>query len=80
MLSDNSINGLFIRISTPAGNALRAMTVSGRWDDTDVVHVVSENLVIQGTAGGPQQNTSRAPHIENVLVSPLDGGRLASGE
>lgn len=80
MLSDNSINGLFIRISTPAGNALRAMTVSGRWDDTDVVHVVSENLVIQGTAGGPQQNTSRAPQIDNVLVSPRDGGRLASGE
>ena len=60
-LQNNSINGLFIRISTPAGNDLRPMTVSGRWNDTDIVHVVSENLVIQGTPGGPMQNGSRAP-------------------
>ncbi len=28
------------------------MTVSGRFDDTDVVHVVAENLIIQGSPGG----------------------------
>jgi hypothetical protein len=76
---NNSINGLFIRISTPAGNDLRPMTVSGRWDDTDIVHVVSENLVIQGTPGGPQQNASRSPDVSNVVVLPADGGALGSG-
>ena len=29
------------------------MTVTGRWDDTGIVHVVSENLVIAGAPGGP---------------------------
>ena len=53
-LLDNTINGLFVSISTPAGNQLRPMTVSGRMDDTDVVHVISENLEIQGTPGGPR--------------------------
>ncbi len=79
-LTNNSLNGLFIRIATPAGNNLRPMTVSGRWDDTDIVHVVSENLVIQGTPGGPIQNASRAPDISAVLVSPSAGGSLGSGD
>ncbi|MEX0938829.1 MAG: NF038122 family metalloprotease [Pirellulales bacterium] len=51
--NNNSINGLFVRIATPSGNQLRRMTVSGRWDDTDIVHVVAENLQIAGTPGGP---------------------------
>ncbi len=78
-LQSNSINGLFIRISTPAGNDLRPMTVSGRWDDTDIVHVVAENLVIEGTTGGPVQDNSRAPDVTNVVVSPGSGGALGSG-
>ncbi len=52
---DNSLNALFVRLQTPAGSQLEEMTVSGRWDDTDVVHVLAENLRIQGNPGGPIQ-------------------------
>ncbi|MCA9168318.1 MAG: pre-peptidase C-terminal domain-containing protein, partial [Planctomycetales bacterium] len=79
-LTNNSINGLFVKISTPAGNDLRPMTVSGRWDDTDIVHVVSETLVVQGTTGGPLQRSSRAPSITRVTVAPDEGGSLISGD
>ncbi len=78
-LKNNSINGLFVRIQTPAGEDLKPMTVSGRWDDRDIVHVVSENLVVQGTAGGPQQTASRVPDVTRVGVAPQAGGDLASG-
>ena len=54
-LVDNTLNALFVRVETPAGQSLKPLTVSGRWDDTDVVHVVSDNLRIQGTPGGPRR-------------------------
>ena len=57
---DNSINGLFVRLTIPAGSQLEEMTVSGRWDDADVVHVLAENLRIPGNPGGPVQ-TLAAP-------------------
>ncbi|MCH2122782.1 MAG: tandem-95 repeat protein, partial [Pirellulaceae bacterium] len=52
-LSNNAVNGLMIKIETPAGNELRELTVAGRWDDHDIVHYLPENLVISGTPGGP---------------------------
>ena len=79
VLTDNTINGLFIRIATPAGNDLRPMTVPGRWDDVDVVHVVSENLVIEGNPGGPLQNATLAPVVDEVTTTPLAEGNLNSG-
>lgn len=75
---DNSINGLFIRVSTPTGNQLQEMTVSGKWDDTDIVHVVSENLRIRGNPGGPLQ-TLEAPHINLVQVQTKPGGTIPEG-
>ena len=65
-LIDNSVNGLFIRVRTPAGNDLQKLTVAGRWDDADIVHVVGENLVIDGTPGGPILESTVPP---TVLVS-----------
>ncbi len=53
---DNSINGIFVRVKTDAGNAMDELQVSARWDDLDIVHVVLENLVINGTPGGPLQD------------------------
>ncbi|MFV2068448.1 MAG: DVUA0089 family protein, partial [Pirellulales bacterium] len=70
-LVQNTINGLFVRIDTPAGNDLEKMTVAGRWDDTDIVHVVKENLIIEGTPGGPT-----LPLFLVDLVARLDA-RLA---
>ena len=65
-VTDNSINGMFIRQRTPAGGELQKLTVSGRWDDSDIVHVVAENLKIQGSPGGPIQ------YVEGPAVNLVD--------
>ena len=70
-LSDNSFNGLFIRTVTQAGQDLRPMTVSGRWNDTDIPHVIAENLVLQGQAG----NALLDP--DNILPTPQQGNFIA---
>ena len=52
LLSNNTVNGLFIRTRTPAASTTEVLTVAGRFDDLDIVHVISENLIVQGSAGG----------------------------
>ena len=39
-VSENSINGLFVSVATPAGDELEELTQSSRWDDNDIVHVL----------------------------------------
>ena len=58
-LADNAVNGLFIRVKTPLGSTIDKLDVSGRFDDTDIPHVLSENLIISGAAGGPMLTPSR---------------------
>jgi len=75
----NSINGLVVRVATPAGNSLRKLTVSARFDDRDIVHVLPENLVIDGTPGGPLEEISQ-PSLALVVVTRLvGGGTLSAG-
>ncbi len=50
---DNSYNGLLIRINTPTGGSLESLDVNARFDDTDIVHILIDNLKIEGNAGGP---------------------------
>lgn len=50
---DNTINGLFVRIRTLAGRPIDTLDVPARFDDVDVVHVLSETLIVSGTPGGP---------------------------
>ncbi|MFO0913884.1 MAG: NF038122 family metalloprotease [Pirellulales bacterium] len=82
---DNTTNGLFVRIDTPAGNQLERMSVSGRFDDQDIVHVISENLLIGSTPGGPLLNpvtqVVQARLDASLVVDPgiivkLDGTRI----
>lgn len=56
VLTDNSINGLFVRIRTEAGVPIDVLHVQARFNDTDIVHVITENLLVQGTPGGPLQD------------------------
>ena len=70
-MDDNSVNGLIIRTAVPSSGEPRALTVSGRWDDTDIPHVVTDNLVIQGLSG----NAFLDPN--NVLTPPQDGVLIA---
>jgi hypothetical protein len=75
-LTDNSINGLFVRSVTPFAGTLRELNVSGRFDDIDVVHYLAENLVISGTPGGSLVDRTIAP-VTLVTGRALTGGTLA---
>jgi len=75
VLLQNSINGLFVRIQTPAGTELRSLSVPGRFDDIDIVHVIAENLKIQGEPGGALLEQARPP-VDLVTLSPRVGGGL----
>jgi hypothetical protein len=70
---DNSINGLFVRVRTPAGSKLEKLTVAGRWNDTDIVHVLAENLEIEGSPGGPVQDLT-SPNVDLVTLEPQVAG------
>ncbi len=56
---DNSINGLFVRVRVGANNVIDKLTVNARFDDNDITHVFTENLVIEGTPGGPLSGVAR---------------------
>lgn len=77
--SDNSINGLFVRSETRDGNSVEKLTVQARFDDLDVVHVIAENLEIQGTPGGAIVE-STAPPTRIVRLTATASGTLAVGE
>lgn len=76
---DNSINGLFVRVATRTGGILQPLTSPARFDDTDIVHVLTENLVVQGTPGGAIA-PAQAP--SSLLIQGLGfagGGDVAPG-
>ncbi|MCA9126859.1 MAG: pre-peptidase C-terminal domain-containing protein [Planctomycetales bacterium] len=75
-LTNNSINGLQVRVRTPS--ELEKLTVAGRFDDTDIVHYIPENLEIQGTPGGAVQSV-QAPSSTRTTLTAQAGGTLASG-
>ncbi|MGN6544967.1 MAG: vWA domain-containing protein, partial [Aureliella sp.] len=77
-LTGNSINGLQIRART-SGGSLESMTVAGRFDDTDIVHVVTENLQIAGTPGGFIADVN-APPTTIVTLTVQSGGTLPVGQ
>ncbi len=78
---NNSINGMFVRAKTPAGNQLEELTVAGRFDDADIVHVIQENLFITGTPGGPTLEIV-APPVNLVVISRLTtpAGAFSAGQ
>ena len=78
-LVNNTTNGLFVRTRTPAGNVLEELIVAGRFNDTDIVHIIQENLVIRGTPGGPTLETNPPP-ITLVIpsIAPI-AGNFAAG-
>ncbi|MCY3007183.1 MAG: tandem-95 repeat protein [Planctomycetota bacterium] len=78
-LINNSINGLFIKVSTPAGGELKQLTVPGRFNDTDIVHVISENIVVSGNPGGGLLDSTIAPS-NLISLAPSLGGSLTPGD
>ena len=78
-ITTSSTNGLFIRVDTLAGQTLTTLDVAARLDDTDIVYVLGENLVINGTPGGSILDTGR-PDVETVQAKTIAGGNLTVGQ
>lgn len=77
-LTDNTINGLQVRIRTAGGPQLETMTIAGRWDDTDIVHYLPENLIIAGTPGGAVLK-NEPPSSSGVSLQTQAAGSLTAG-
>lgn len=78
-LVDNSINGLFIRIRSESGRPIDRLDVSARIDDTDIVHVLTENLEIVGNPGGPLADQARLSGrllIDPGAIMKISGSRI----
>ena len=82
-LTDNSVNGLFVKIETQFGTPLDRLDVPARLKSTDIVYVIQENLVINGGAGGyvevggveQARRTGRLAFDAGVVVK-LQGSRI----
>jgi hypothetical protein len=72
-LVNNSVNGLFIRVESG-----QTLTVPGRFDDIDVVHVITENLIVSGDPGSALLDGTSAS-AELVSLAPAVGGELSPG-
>ncbi|MEZ6135389.1 MAG: tandem-95 repeat protein [Pirellulaceae bacterium] len=77
-LINNSLNGLFVRVETPAGSVVQPLTLAARFNDIDIPHIVSENIIIAGTPGGAILDTTR-PLANLISVQPVAGGTLLPG-
>jgi hypothetical protein len=71
-LVDNSINGMLVRINTAAGGGVNELEVAARFDDTDIVHVITENLILDHGVGGPIQTGVDAVTGERILAARFD--------
>lgn len=76
LLIDNSINGMQIRIATRTGEGVTTLKGQARFDDTDIVHVLTENLIVEGTPGGPVIESLIPPSLL-VRTAATAGGFLA---
>ncbi|MEC7567014.1 MAG: NF038122 family metalloprotease, partial [Planctomycetota bacterium] len=74
IIVDNSINGMLVRIATPAGDDIYRLDVAARFDDLDIVHVLAENLIIDHGAGGPEVEVDELTGEQ--LVDPVTGGPI----
>ena len=78
LIVDNSINALFVRISTTPGQPPAELTTAGRFDDIDIVHFFSENLIIAGTPGGSIEDRQQ-PDLVSAVPTSFSGGQLQTG-
>ena len=75
LLLDNSVNGVFIRVATTPVEAPKEFTVAARFDDAELVHYISENLVVKGSPGGSIEDGVE-PFMGLISARRLSGGPL----
>ncbi|MCL6502049.1 MAG: tandem-95 repeat protein [Pirellulales bacterium] len=76
---DNSLNGIFVRILTPAGDHRLALERPARFDDADIVHIIADTLLIRGTPGGGLETSPRLDArlaIDPGLIVKLQGASI----
>ncbi|MDB5335019.1 MAG: hypothetical protein JWN70_638, partial [Planctomycetaceae bacterium] len=79
-VTNNSTNGLFIRIQTALGGASESLNVIARFDDTDITHVIAQNLIINGDpAGALSSPLSARLMIDPGTIVKLSGARIETG-
>ncbi|WP_298858857.1 Calx-beta domain-containing protein [uncultured Gimesia sp.] len=83
---NNSINGLFVRAETLFGQEIDSVSVTARFDDTDIVHVITENLFIDAGTGGPidmgsglEARYSGSVRFDPGMIVKLGGARIQTG-
>lgn len=69
---ENSTNGMLVRILSAPGAPLEELTVSARFDDTDIVYVIQEALHINSTPGGPSSTGEFEVKVQHL--SGITGG------
>ena len=78
LLTNNSLNGLFVRVDTPTGNSIRPLTVAARFDDIDIPYIIAENIFVSATPGGAILDTTR-PLANLTALQATVGGSLLPG-
>ncbi|MBI1314162.1 hypothetical protein GC176_22945 [bacterium] len=76
---NNTFNGVFVRIDTAFGKPITKLTRTARFDDTDIVHIITENLQIVGNPGGPLDGNPRPSGrlaIDPGVVVKLGAARI----
>ena len=72
-LVKNSLNALFLRVQTAAGQSLQELGVTARYDDVGTVLAIPQSLVIQGDEGEAVAVTGTCPLTasgNNQIVVP----------
>ena len=76
-VTDNSTNGVRIRTELQGGVPLETLTVPARFVSTDIVYVITENLQIEGGAGGLVVNQNIDPDLTgDDVIAKRSSGRL----
>ena len=69
---DNSINGMLLKINTPSGAGVNELDVAARFDDTDIVHVITENLILDHGVGAEPRQTGVDDDGKRILAARYD--------
>ncbi|MEI6504403.1 MAG: hypothetical protein WCO90_00805, partial [Planctomycetota bacterium] len=85
-VTDNSINGLFVRIRTQFGQPIDTLDVPAAFVSRDITYVLAENMLINGGTGGYVSDgtnvLARATgrlQIDPGVVVKLQGSRIELG-
>jgi hypothetical protein len=85
-VTDNSINGLFVRIRTQFGQPIDTLDVPAAFVSRDITYVLAENMLINGGTGGYLNDgtnvLARATgrlQIDAGVVVKLQGSRIELG-